>query len=116
MKRTRQVQAFRAFCAEEVPFIWTTKEGIITSVSAAWCHVTGFAEESCIGNNASMFQCDMTTVNCKEAMARAMASNEEFVGTVVNKRHDGTRYTATLAFKPVTNGFVGRITNIVSFQ
>lgn len=88
----------------------SSTDGIIISlpdmqvvyVNQAWEHLTGYSQEEVIGKKPSMIQSGKTPKEVYEKMTQALQAGESFSSEeLINKRKDGSEYSAALSIVPI---------------
>ncbi len=94
----------------------TGKDGHrIVYVNAAFCRMTGYAEEELLGQNARILQGPATNPDVIERLRECLREGVYFHGSTLNYRKDGRPYTVEWNISPVRNA-TGEITNFISVQ
>lgn len=91
----------------------TDAAGRIEYVNPRWCEITGWSAEEAVGETPRILRSGRTPTAFYQAMWRAISAGEEWQGTLVNKRRDGSLFWWSLAISPIldeqgrTIAFVG---------
>jgi len=86
--------------AMEALFV-TNRDGCIIYVSDGFSRLTGYSREEAIGRSARMLRSDRTDERLFVDMWHRITAGEPWHGEVVNRRRDGSLYTAELTILPV---------------
>jgi diguanylate cyclase (GGDEF)-like protein/PAS domain S-box-containing protein len=93
--------------------IITNRDGLISWANPAFIKMAGFDADDVIGKSATMLKADVGDDPLADAIAHLTAMNETWKGRVVNRRKDGSLYTAeqtTTAIRDAT----GRLSHFVT--
>ncbi len=93
--------------------IITTKDGIVSWANPAFMKMTGFESADVIGKSATMLKADVGDDPLADAIAHLTAMNETWKGRVVNRRKDGSLYTAEQTTTPIRDA-TGRLSHFVT--
>ena len=78
----------------------TDVSGTITSVSRAFCQVSGYSEAELVGQNHRIIRHSDTPESFYKALWSVIANGQECKGELKNRRKDGTAYWVELYIKP----------------
>ncbi|MBP7686615.1 MAG: PAS domain S-box protein [Thermoflexales bacterium] len=93
--------------------VFTDSQGAIEYINPALERLTGYTADEVLGHNPRMWKSDQTPPATYQQMWRALVRGEIWQGELINRRKDGTLYTAALTASPVTDidghavGYVG---------
>ncbi len=88
-------------------------QGIIQYVNPAFQKISGFSSEEAVGKDARILESGKHPDSFYNDMWNAIEQGEVWKGRVVNKKKEGTFYTADLTISPVRDN-TGKIINFVS--
>ncbi|MGE4065048.1 MAG: putative bifunctional diguanylate cyclase/phosphodiesterase [Rhodospirillaceae bacterium] len=91
----------------------TTRDGIISWTNPAFVKMAGFDAHEVIGKSAAMLKADPGDDPLADAVAHLAAMNETWKGRVVNRRGDGSLYTAEQTTTPIRDA-TGRLSHFVT--
>ncbi|MFH1981344.1 MAG: PAS domain S-box protein [Pseudomonadota bacterium] len=97
--------------AEEAVVI-TTTEGVITYANPAFERITGYRLDEVIGQTPRILKSGHHDRAFYQVLWETIRSGERWGGHLVNKRKDGTRYTAECSISPVKDD-AGRVIHFV---
>jgi PAS domain S-box-containing protein len=100
--------------AAEVAII-TDGEGKILEVNAAFEQVTGYARAEVLGKNPSLLRSGVQDRAYYEQMWRALLAGETWRSSLVNRKKDGSHYTAEVVVNPIRDAG-GKIINFIALQ
>ncbi len=89
--------------------------GIIQYVNPAFSQSTGYGAEEVLGRNNRLLKSDRQDPAFYRALWQTILAGEAWRGELVNRRKDGSLYTATMSITPV-RGQSGAITNFIAVQ
>lgn len=95
--------------------IITDVEGAILYVNPAFEHTTGFSRAEALGQTPRILKSDHHEATFYQEMWVTITNNKVWRGHIVNKKKDGSLYTAEASIMPVRHG-TGAITSFVSVQ
>ncbi|MCW5981375.1 MAG: PAS domain S-box protein [Bryobacteraceae bacterium] len=81
----------------------TDHKGTICWVNAAFTRLTGYSAAEAIGQNPRVLKSGHHSPDFYNEMWAALSAGKHWMGTVVNRRKDGTVYTEELSITPVRN-------------
>jgi diguanylate cyclase (GGDEF)-like protein/PAS domain S-box-containing protein len=93
--------------------IITTRDGVISWANPAFIKMAGFEIEEVVGKSATMLKADLGDDPVADAVAHLTAMNETWKGRVVNRRKDGSFYTAEQTTTPIRDA-TGRLSHFVT--
>lgn len=93
--------------------IITTRDGTISWANPAFIKMAGFEAQDVIGQSATMLKADAGDDPLSDAVAHLAAMNETWKGRVVNRRKDGSLYTAEQTTTPIRDA-TGRLSHFVT--
>ncbi|MCC6912785.1 MAG: EAL domain-containing protein [Rhodospirillaceae bacterium] len=91
----------------------TNRDGMISWANPAFIKMAGFDVEDVIGKSATMLKADAGDDPLSDAVAHLTAMNETWKGRVVNRRKDGSLYTAEQTTTPIRDA-TGRLSHFVT--
>jgi len=97
------------------PIILTDTQGTIEYVNAAFERLTGYAREEVIGQNPRILGSGVQSDAFYRDMWAALAAGQAWRGSFVNRRKDGTLYTADEIISPLRDA-TGRVTHYAARQ
>ncbi len=95
--------------------IITDLRGIILYVNPAFSESTGYSVEEVLGRNNRLLRSDRQDPSFYRALWQTILAGEVWRGVLVNRRKNGSLYTATMSITPV-RGQSGDITNFIAVQ
>jgi diguanylate cyclase (GGDEF)-like protein/PAS domain S-box-containing protein len=93
--------------------IITNRGGIISWANPAFMKMAGFEVGEVVGKSATMLKADLGDDPLADAVAHLSAMNETWKGRVVNRRKDGSFYTAEQTTTPIRDA-TGRLSHFVT--
>jgi PAS domain S-box-containing protein/putative nucleotidyltransferase with HDIG domain len=94
----------------------TDLEGVIEWVNPAFCYLTGYSFDECIGNNpAELLNSGKQDVEFYQNMWAKIRSGEVWQGQLVNRRKDGRLYSEEMTITPVIDD-QGQISHFVAIK
>ncbi len=96
-------------------FLITDAAGIIVYANPAFEGLTGYTIQEAIGRNASILKSGEHSREFYAEMWTTIKAGREWTGRFVNKRKDGTKYTAATRISPVQNDD-GEITHFLAIR
>jgi len=91
----------------------TDREGIVSWANPAFMKMAGYEEAEITGRSATMLKADVGDDPLADAVAHLTAMNETWKGRVVNRRKDGSLYTAEQTTTPICDA-TGRLSHFVT--
>jgi len=91
----------------------TNRDGIISWANPAFIKMAGFDAGEVIGKSATMLKADAGDDPVSDTIAHLAAMNETWKGRVVNRRKDGSIYTAEQTTTPIRDA-TGRLSHFVT--
>lgn len=91
----------------------TDREGVIQYANPALTQVTGYAPAEVLGKTPTVLRSGLHPTAYFERLWRTILAGEVFRGAIVNRRKDGSLYTAEQTITPVKDA-AGRLTHFVS--
>ncbi len=91
----------------------TTRDGIISWANPAFIKITGYTADEVVGTAAAALQADAGDDPLADAVTHLAAMNETWKGRVVNRRKDGSLYTAEQTTTPIRDA-TGRLSHFVT--
>ena len=91
----------------------TDRMGTIIYVNGAFTSMTGYAKAEALGLSPSILRSGMHPPSFFAALWATILGGDVFRGTIVNRRRDGTLYSAEQTITPMKDGS-GRVTHFVS--
>ncbi|MGE3334468.1 MAG: putative bifunctional diguanylate cyclase/phosphodiesterase [Rhodospirillaceae bacterium] len=91
----------------------TNRDGVISWANPAFIKMAGFNADDVIGKSATMLKADAGDDPLTDAVAHLTAMNETWKGRVVNRRKDGSLYTAEQTTTPIRDA-TGRLSHFVT--
>ena len=95
--------------------IMTDPDGTITYVNPAFEQITGYSASEAIGQNPRILKSGRQSAETYGAVWARVIAGESWSGTFVNRKKDGTYYTADVVISPI-RAADGRITALVGLQ
>ena len=95
--------------------IITDHRGIIQYVNPAFSQSTGYSAEEVLGRNNRLLRSDRQDPSFYRALWQTILAGEVWRGELVNRRKNGSLYTATMSITPV-RGQSGAVTNFIAVQ
>lgn len=95
--------------------IITDPDGTIEYVNPAFEQITGFSHEEAVGENPRIQKSDEHDEAFYRQMWQTLRRGETWTGRIVNRRKDGTAYTADASISPVRDAS-GEIVNHVAVE
>lgn len=99
----RQRQLARAIEATAEMVVITDRDGSIVFANPAAEQITGYSREELIGENPRILKSGRQDNRFYEEMWSSILSGMAWRGDVVNRRKDGSLYTAQLTISPIAN-------------
>lgn len=93
--------------------IITNRDGIISWANPAFIKMAGFDADDVVGRSATTLKADAGDDPLADAIAYLAAMNETWKGRVVNRRKDGSLYTAEQTTTPIRDA-TGRLSHFVT--
>ncbi|MDX8413926.1 MAG: CBS domain-containing protein [Mariprofundales bacterium] len=90
--------------------IITDKKGVIEYANPAFCRITGYTLDEAIGNTPRLLKSGNQERSFYAGMWKTITAGNIWQGKVVDKRKDGTFFTALLTITPIKND-LGEITH-----
>lgn len=116
-KRTEESMRLRsaALAAAVNSVVITDAQGTIQWVNPAFCQITGYTPEEAVGQNARVLKSGHQPHDDYAAMWRTVSAGQSWRGEFVNRRKDGTLYTADVTITPVRDE-TGAINHYIAIQ
>jgi PAS domain S-box-containing protein len=95
--------------------IMTDPDGTITYVNPAFERITGYSTAEVIGRNPRLLKSGQQSAETYRAVWARVIAGESWSGTFVNRKKDGSHYTADVVISPIRSAD-GRITALVGLQ
>jgi len=100
-KVEKRLQDYIQIVNQNVIISSTTKEGIITDVSEAFCDISGFSRKELIGKSHNIVRHPDTPNEFYEEMWNTLLSGKSWNGEIKNKNKSGNDYWVYAIIKPV---------------
>ena len=81
----------------------TDRTGVIEYVNPAFEQITGFTRGQALGQNPRILQSGQTPREFYQRLWKTVLDNRPFQGQTVNRRRDGTLFTAVQTITPMTD-------------
>lgn len=91
----------------------TNRDGVISWANPAFMKMAGYDADDVIGKAAAVLKADSGPDPLEDAVAHLAAMNETWKGRVVNRRKDGSLYTAEQTTTPIRDA-TGRLSHFVT--
>ena len=116
-KATEQNLRFLSTALEETSnvIVITNPGGTIQWVNPAFTRITGYTAEEARGQNPRLLKSGRTPPECYVEMWRLLLRGESWQGELVNRRKDGTYYTAFITITPMKDR-AGTTTHFIGVQ
>lgn len=95
--------------------IITDTAGAIQYVNSTFEHMTGYTRQEVIGQNPSILKSGQQSPAYYQHVWKAISAGTAFTGRMINKRKDGSCFTASVTVSPVRDP-EGRIVNYMAVQ
>ncbi|MEA3553772.1 MAG: PAS domain-containing sensor histidine kinase, partial [Campylobacterota bacterium] len=119
-QKTNELQISLDTISNELIYSKTDLNGIITEVSNAFCHTSGYSKDELIGKEHSIIRHPHTDSDIYSLMWKTVAHDKVWYGKVKNSKKDGGHYVVDMAISPQYNlenkkiGYMAIMHNITS--
>lgn len=93
----------------------TDRQGTIEYVNPSFAKITGYQPEEVLGRNPRVLKSGKQNAEFYEHLWSAITKGENWHGTVIDRRKDGSQYPALLSISPILDSH-GEITHYVGIQ
>lgn len=93
----------------------TDTAGIIEYVNASFCTITQYTEEEIIGKNINILRSGQHEQDFYRQLWETITTKENWSGTMINKRKDGSLYHEHTFISPILDSF-GKLVNFVAVK
>ncbi|MGB5791547.1 cache domain-containing protein, partial [Poseidonibacter sp.] len=102
-KSEAKLQDYIKIVNENVIISTTDKRGIITSVSEAFCEISGYTKEELIGKSHNIVRQKDTPKELYKQMWSCIQNGKSWVGEIKNKNKNGEEYWVEAIIQPIFN-------------
>lgn len=102
-KSEAKLQDYIKIVNENVIISTTDKRGIITSVSEAFCEISGYSKEELIGKSHNIVRQKDTPKELYKQMWNCIQNGKSWVGEIKNKNKEGGEYWVEAIIQPIFN-------------
>ncbi len=100
-KQIEEINSFNKIFDEYIISSSTDKNGIIKSVSSAFCEISGYSKKELIGKSHSIVKDPTMPKEIYEELWGTILKGETWKGEIRNLRKDGTQYWVSAIIEPV---------------
>lgn len=101
IKHIEDLTIFNSLVDKNIITSITDKKGIITSVSEAFCEISGYTKEELIGKNHNIVRHPDTPKIIFEEMWKTLKSGNIWKGEIKNQKKDGSFYWVKAVIEPI---------------
>ncbi|MFA9374940.1 MAG: cache domain-containing protein [Poseidonibacter sp.] len=102
-KSEAKLQDYIKIVNENVIISTTDKRGIITSVSEAFCEISGYTKEELIGKSHNIVRQKDTPKELYKQMWNCIQNGKSWVGEIKNRNKEGGEYWVEAIIQPIFN-------------
>ena len=99
--RTEKLNKYITIVNKYVTTSSTDLEGNITSVSEAFCRISGYSEEELIGKTHNIVKHEDMDTNVYTELWNTITSGEKWIGEIQNKKKNGDAYWVLANIEPI---------------
>lgn len=92
-----------ALINQHVSYSFTDTEGVITDVSDAFCHISGFTKNELIGHKHSILKDPETSDKLYKSLWTTITRGDSWTGEIRNLKKDGSHFWADVVIAPMIN-------------